>query len=85
MPDDEDHASLTSFFAAATAWSGSQKSPAVISSTLLAEHAAGGVEVGHRQLRAALQLLAEPSILPVMDQDISPSGPAERGGKCDNG
>ena len=30
---------------------------------LLAEHAAGGVEVGHGQRRAALHLLAEPGIL----------------------
>ena len=30
---------------------------------LLAEHAAGGVEVGHGQLRAALKLLAEPGFL----------------------
>ena len=34
---------------------------------LLAEHAAGGVEVGHGQRRAALHLLAEPGIrLPVI-------------------
>ena len=55
--------SLTSFRAAATACSGSQKSSAVISFYLLAEHAAGGVEVRHGQLRTALKLLAEPGFL----------------------
>ena len=57
---------------------------------LLAEHAAGGVEVGHGQRRAALHLLAEPGFLSRhrarhSDQDVRPRGPAERGGKHDNG
>ena len=82
--------SLTSFRAAATACSGSQKSSTVISCYLLAEHAAGGVEVGHGQLRAALKLLAEPGFLSRdrsrhSDQDVRPCGPAERGCNCDNG
>ena len=46
---------------------------------LLAEHAAGGVEVGYSLLRTALHLLAEPSILSRnrarhSDQDFRPAG-----------
>ena len=57
---------------------------------LLAEHAALGVDVGHGERRAALHLLAVPGILSRnrdghADQDVRPSGPAERDGKHDDG
>ena len=57
---------------------------------LLAEHAAGGVEVGYSLRRTTLHLLAEPGILARhraghSDQDFRPRGPAERGGKQDSG
>jgi hypothetical protein len=56
---------------------------------LLAKHAAGGVDVGHRLRRAALHLLTEPGILAGQrarhaDQYARPSGPAERDGKRDH-
>ena len=59
-------------------------------SHLLPEHAAGGVDVGHRLRRAALHLLAKPGILARQrarhsDQNFRPSRPAQRGGKDDNG
>ena len=57
---------------------------------LLAEHAAGGVNVGHGQLGAALQLLAYPGNLARhraghSDQNVRPRGRPEHGGKDDNG
>jgi hypothetical protein len=57
---------------------------------LLAEHAAGGIEVGHGQLCTALQLLAVPgkgagNRAGHTNQDLRPSGPAKRGCKHDNG
>ena len=64
MSDDEDHTVADSFLAAATACSGSQKSSDGGQLHLLAEHAAGGVDVAYRQRRAALHLLAEPGYLP---------------------
>jgi hypothetical protein len=56
----------------------------------LAEHAAGGGDVGHRQLGPTLDLLAEPGKLSgdrarQSNQDIRPRWPAERGGNYDNG
>ena len=46
---------------------------------LLAEHAAGGVNVGHCQVRGTLQLLSEPGILAShwachADQDLARAG-----------
>jgi hypothetical protein len=55
---------------------------------LLAKHAAGGVEVGHGQPRAALKLLADPAVLArardrasQSDQDFRLRGPAVPGGQ----
>jgi hypothetical protein len=57
---------------------------------LLAEHAAGSVDVGHGQLRATLQLRTGPGILPrhragYADQNLGLRGSAECGGKHDDG
>jgi hypothetical protein len=56
----------------------------------LAEHAAGGIEILDRESGAALELPAEPRLRARHrarhpNQDLRPSGPAERGGEDDHG
>ena len=90
MPDDEDHTVTDQLLCGGDRLLGIAEVVRRDQLYLLAEHAARGVEVGHGQLRAALHLLAEPGILSRdrarhPDQDLRPGGPAERGGKHDNG
>ncbi len=90
MADDEDHTVTDQLLCGGDRLLGIAEVVGGDEPHLLAEHAAGGVDVGHGQLRAALHLLAEPGILARQrarhsDQDFRPSGPAERGSKHDNG
>ena len=90
MSDDEDHTVADQLLGGGDRLLGIAEVVRRDEPHLLAEDAAGGVDVGHGQLRATLHLLAVPGILSRhrachADQDVRPSGPAERGGKHDNG
>ena len=90
MPDDEDHAVTDQLLCGGDRLLGIAEVVRRDQLHLLAEHAAGGVDVGHGQRRAALHLLAEPGIhsrhrAGHADQDFRPSGLAERDGEHDDG
>ena len=66
MPDDEDHALADQLLGGGHRLLGIAEIVRRDEPHLLAEHAARGIDVGHRHLRAALHLLADPGVLPVI-------------------
>ena len=89
MPGDEDHAVADQLLYSGDRLLGIAEVVHRDQLYLLAEYAAGGVDVGHGQLCAALHLLAKPGKLARnrarhANQDVRPRGPAERGGKHDD-